>query len=279
MTQMLDGQTIEITPKTKEIEEKNLSEQLKKLFPDIDKKVNEKEKDFKLDIENLTQVLSEIGKSEIVPFEFEFFQGGHNEKFSEIIRSLAPSTENLEFLDFLQSNVCRKVLIDNKLKIHVETGNIYYDDKDMNESIHDFIIAQQNPINGVIEHNFVYDRDYISYFDWLVNRFTKYQKQKLDIFKNRNSKFLFYHLNYYLRESKLELKKIKHCVVTQHYIAPEEIENKDWQYFVESALKSSIEPKEKESVKRFQLDTLENITIVKKTYESLYNTVAKSFLH
>ena len=53
---MLDGQTIEITPKTKEIVEKNLSEQLQKLFPDIDQKVNEKEKDFKLDIENLSQV-------------------------------------------------------------------------------------------------------------------------------------------------------------------------------------------------------------------------------
>ena len=72
LTRMLDGQTIEITPKTKEIEEKNLSEQLQKLFPDVDQKVNEKEKDFKLDIENLSQVLSEIGKSEIVLFEFEF---------------------------------------------------------------------------------------------------------------------------------------------------------------------------------------------------------------
>ena len=76
LTRMLDGQTIEITQKTKEIEEKNLLEQLQKLFPDIDQKVNEKEKYFKLDIENLSQVLSEIGQSEIVPFEFEFFHGG-----------------------------------------------------------------------------------------------------------------------------------------------------------------------------------------------------------
>ena len=277
LTPMLDGQTIEITPKTKEIEEKNLSEQLQKLFPDIDQKVNEKEKDFKLDIENLSQVLSEIGKSEIVPFEFEFFHGGQNEKFSEIICSLAPTTDNLEFLDFLQSDDCRNILVDNKLKIHVETGNIYYDDKDTNESIHDFIIAQQNPISGAIEHNFVFDHDYITYFDWLINGFSTSQKQKLDIFKNKNSKFLFYHFNEYSQQAKLELKKIKHSVVMQDYIAAEEIQNKDWQYFVESVLKSSIEPKEKESVKQFQLDTLENITIVKKTYEKLYNTVAKSF--
>ena len=140
-------------------------------------------------------------------------------------------------------------MIDNKVKIHVETGSIYYNDKDTNESIHDFIIAQQNPISGVIEHNFVFDRDYITYFDWLINGFSTYQKQKLDIFKNKNSKFLFYHFNDYLQQSKLELKKVKHSVVTQDYIAAEEIQNKNWQYFVESVLKSSIGPKEKESVK------------------------------
>ena len=73
---MLGEQTIEITPKAPEVEEKNLSEQLQKLFPDIDQKVNEKQKDYKIDIENLSEVLSEIGKNEIVPFEFEFFHVG-----------------------------------------------------------------------------------------------------------------------------------------------------------------------------------------------------------
>ena len=41
-------------------------------------------------------------------------------------------------------------------------------------------------------------------------------------------------------------------------------------------LTHSTNPKEKESVKKFQLDTLENITIVKQTYQSFYNSVAKS---
>ena len=198
-TKMLGAQTIDTTPKAPEVEEKNLSEQLQKCFPDIDQKVNEKEKDYKIDIENLSEVLSEIGKNEIVPFEFEFFHGGKNEKFNEIIRSLAPSTNNLEFLEFLQSDVCSKILVNNKLKIHIETGIIYYDNHDTNESITSFILAQQNPISGFIEHQFVFDRDYKSYFDWLVNGLTNYEKQKLDLFKNRNSKFLFYHFNDYLQ--------------------------------------------------------------------------------
>ena len=44
----------------------------------------------------------------------------------------------LYFLDFLQSDKCKQILVNNKLKIHVETGNIYYDDQDTKESILDF---------------------------------------------------------------------------------------------------------------------------------------------
>ena len=45
------------------------------------------------------------------------------------------SSDNLEFLDFLQSDFCREILEGNDLKIHIETGNIYYKNIDTNESI------------------------------------------------------------------------------------------------------------------------------------------------
>ena len=100
---MLDGQTIEITPKAEITEEKQLSEQLQSLFPDNEKIMKDNQKaDVKIDLENLSQTLTEIGKNEIVPFEFEFFDGGPNEKFSEIICGFAPNTDTLELLDFLQ---------------------------------------------------------------------------------------------------------------------------------------------------------------------------------
>ena len=43
------------------------------------------------------------------------------------MRSYGLSADNLEFLDFLQTDICIKILTTNKPKIHVETGNIYYD--------------------------------------------------------------------------------------------------------------------------------------------------------
>ena len=76
--------------------------------------------------------MSKIGDEK--PFAFEFFTGGENKKIDYTMRSYGLSTDNLEFLDFLQSQICKKILATNKVKIYVETGNIYYDNNDTGES-------------------------------------------------------------------------------------------------------------------------------------------------
>ena len=278
LTKMLDGETIETTPKAQITEEKQLSDTLQKLFPDVNKITEDNRKaDEKVDIENLSETLSAIG-NKILPFEFEFLNGGTNEKFSNTIRSLDSGTDTLEFLDFLQSKICKKILEDNKLKIHVETGNIYYDNHDANESIHNFILAQASPVSGEIDHAFTFDRDYVTYFQWLTEAFSASKKNKLDIFTNKNSMFLFYHFNDYLEQKGDQMKKIKHSIVTQDYVAAEEIQDKNWKYFVESVLSfSQNATTDKEYQKSFVLDTQENVVILKKTYEKLYNQISKQF--
>ena len=61
-----------------------------------------------------------------------FFTGGKNKKIDDIIGGIGPSSNNLDFLDFVQSDQCKQILVNNKFKIHIETGNIYYDDQDTN---------------------------------------------------------------------------------------------------------------------------------------------------
>ena len=55
------------------------------------------------------------------------------------MRSAALPPNNLEFLDFLQSDQCKQIFIENKLKINIERGTIYYNNTDTNEGILDFI--------------------------------------------------------------------------------------------------------------------------------------------
>ena len=158
-TKVLDGKTIKITPPSIKInEEREISDKLQQLFPDVEK-ISEQNRraDVSPDFENLSETLTAISPNEIVPFEFEFFKGGNDEKFADIIRGLDSSSDTNEFLNFLQSNICKKLLEDNKLKIHTETGNIYYDNNDTNESIHSFIFAQANPISGEIDHAFTFN--------------------------------------------------------------------------------------------------------------------------
>ena len=62
------------------------------------------------------------------------------------MRGAALLPDNLEFLDFLQSDQCKQIFIENKLKINVESSNIYYDNTDTNKGILDFIFNQQNPV-------------------------------------------------------------------------------------------------------------------------------------
>ena len=165
---------------------------------------------------DLTEILTRIGEDD-TPFEFEYFTGEKNKKFDDIICSIGPSSDNFEFLDFLQSDQCKQILVSIKLKIHIETGNIYHNDQDANESILDFSFSQQNPITGVINFDFVYGESYADYFNWLINGFDSYQKNILDALTCKNLKYLFYSFNDILKESNFEVKKVKHSIVTNDY--------------------------------------------------------------
>ena len=79
----------------------------------------------------------------------KFLLAKKNKKFDDIIRGTGLSIDNLYFLDFLQSDKCKQILINNKLKIHVETGNIYHDDQDTNELILIFSLTNKIQLEGL----------------------------------------------------------------------------------------------------------------------------------
>ena len=105
-------------------------------------------------------------------------------------------------------------------------------------------------------------------------RFRQLPKNKLDVLTSKNLKYLFYRYNDILQESNLEVKKVKHSVATDDYIATEEIQNLKWQYFVESVLEVCRVQEIGKTIRKPQanllIDTVENLTIAQKTYQSLY---------
>ena len=70
----------------------------------------------------------------------------------------------MQFVDFLQSDYCKEILQSYDLKIHIETGNIYYQDTDTNESIFEFMKNQQDTSKGFVNTGLKLDGSYKSYF-------------------------------------------------------------------------------------------------------------------
>ena len=71
---------------------------------------------------------------------------------------------------------------------------------------------------------------------------------------------------------------IKHSKVTDDYIAAEEIQNQNWQYFIERVLEVCKAKEGGSTIKKsedFLLTTVENVTIAKKSYQTFYNIVEK----
>ena len=87
----------------------------------------------------------------------------------------------MDFLDFLQSAECEEILVQNKLKIHVETGNNFYENVDTNESIYSFFQQQEDSSKAFISFNFIFGDSYSAYFDWLINKFKVKQDDKDDV--------------------------------------------------------------------------------------------------
>ena len=113
------------------------------MFPDVDSTIEKTSETFKEWSEDIDELIKKLGetdeKADQVTFEFEFFTGRKNQKFDLFTKKYGLTIENMLFVVFLQTDYCKDILQSNDLKIHIEAGNIYYQDADTNESIFEFM--------------------------------------------------------------------------------------------------------------------------------------------
>ena len=166
------------------------------------------------------------------------------------------------------------------MKIHIETGNIYYKNEDTNESIFEFIKNQQDSSKGIINYDLSFEGSFKDYYKWVLNGYDSYAKTKFALLTLRNTKYLVFHFNDWLKWTGQPLLKIRHSKVTDDYLAAEEIQNQNWQYFIERVIEVCKSKEIASNIKKsedFLLTTVENVTLAKKSYESFYNIVERNF--
>ena len=121
------------------------------------------------------------------------------------------------------------------MKIHIETGNIYYKNTNTNESTFEFMKNQQDSSKGEINSKLSFEGNYNDCYKWILNDYNAYEKTKFDLLTFKNTKYLVYRFNDFLKTMSQPTIKLKHSKVTD-YIAAEEIQNQNLQYFIERVI-------------------------------------------
>ena len=75
---------------------------------------------------------------------------------------------NKHFLDYLLSDLARKVLLKNKMKVYLDSGNIYYNNLNMIESICSFMNVQQGQTKKFIDFYLDINDDFEFYLNEVI---------------------------------------------------------------------------------------------------------------
>ena len=73
------------------------------------------------------------------------------------------SKENENFIGFLSTDVGSQIRRENMPSIDIETGNIFYENYNTNESIYDFLLRQQDETKKIIHATLTYKDSFSNY--------------------------------------------------------------------------------------------------------------------
>ena len=103
---------------------------------------------------------------------------------------MGPDADNREFAAFLMSDMGRQIVTSNRLSIHVETGDIFYENPNTGENFYNFLTAQQNQEASFIPKKFAYRNTFETYISQFLQAFSLDDVKKYDLFAHKKLKIL-----------------------------------------------------------------------------------------
>ena len=114
---------------------------------------------------------------------------------------------NEDFLNYLSSKYGGQVLKENKMKIHIESDQIFIDDWITGESLYDFLRMQQDLTKKILKVNIAITDGFDYYLKEVLANITD---KRYDMNSNSTSKFLFYHFNTFRQAQGKSFLEIRH---------------------------------------------------------------------
>ena len=111
-------------------------------------------------IDDIKDTMDETGQ---VPESVYFFYGGDSQEFVDALEFIGLSPINREFAAFLLSDLGRQTMTQNKLSIHVESGDIFYDNHNTEENFYNLLLSQQSDEAAYVPKMFSYNNSFEKY--------------------------------------------------------------------------------------------------------------------
>ena len=144
---------------------------------------------------------------------------------------------NEHFIDFFSSDIGWQIFRKNILSINIKTGNIFYDNYNTNESIYSFLLNQQDKTKQIIHATLTYRNSFSNYLKYFSDDLGNKTVEKFAFVAYKNVKYLFYKFNDYLLFNGLNTLPARLSRINENKVVMEKIQNRDWQYLVESLIK------------------------------------------
>ena len=186
------------------------------------------------------------------------------------------------FMQFLATDYGSQIMKQNRLSIHFSTSDLYYNGVNTNESFFDFIVSQKNRTKIGIREKLYYGDTFEQYLSEFLPAFDADADAKLDTLTNKSIKYLFYRYNDYLVYKGFDPSPIIHTKLSTDEVVMEKLQNRDWQYLIESLIykvekeKGYYKIKTTEDSEMIQ-DMSKNYRLLRRIHHDLYTTIAENF--
>ena len=221
-------------------------------------------------------------------FDFDFYVGGDKNSKKLMVNAVSYigqlNDSNKMFLEFLSSGFGRSILLKNKLKIHLESGQFFHNNIITNESIYDFLSKQQDETKKELLIEVPSGDDFEVYVRELL---TNVKDDEYDLHTNSTAKFLFYYFNMYRSINRLNPLSIRHSQILTNEEAISILQTNNWQYFVEQLLHiangeinlNDFDLDNDQEFEKYNIieKTSDNINYCKQFYEEVFNDIAYFF--
>ena len=145
-----------------------------------------------------------------IPPQLEFLFGADNDNFLLTGNFLSLSENNNELASFLCLDLGKNIMTNNGLSIHIETGDILYNDFKTKQNFFNFLLDQQDELKQFIPKRNSYYHSFRKYTRSYFPSFSLEEIDKLDLLSNKNAKYLLYKFNDWIESMGAEKKLIRH---------------------------------------------------------------------